>query len=62
MAHNVNTVRPLSQSQYAKSRFRECQTNMPYPEKVRQVVAMQRRLVPIYAARGKVIVPWTVGY
>ena len=31
-----------------------------YPEKVQLVVRMQERLVPIYAARGRIIVPWTL--
>ncbi len=48
----------LTPEQYAKVNFRRNQANLPYPEKVRLVVEMQRRLVPIYAARGRVIVPW----
>lgn len=52
-------MRPLSETQYAKEIFRRRQAALPYPEKVRQVVELQKRLVPIYAARGKVIVPWT---
>ena len=54
------TSGPLSNEQYAKTTFRAYQAGLPYPAKVRQVVAMQRRLVPIYAARGKVIVPWAL--
>jgi len=54
-------VRPLSQAQYAKTTFRNYQASLSYPQKVRQVVAMQHRLVPIYASRGKVIVPWAIG-
>jgi len=61
METHLNTVRPLSQGQYAKTTFRSYQARLSYPEKVRQVVAMQHRLAPIYAARGKVIVPWTLG-
>ena len=52
-------VKPLTQEQYDKVNWRQAQANLPYPEKVRQVIAMQRRLVPIYAARGITIVPWT---
>lgn len=40
--------------------FRAHQAALSYPEKVRQVVAMQRRLVPIYAARGEKSVPWKI--
>jgi len=61
MESNLRTVRPLSQAQYAKTTFRNYQASLSYPQKVRQVVAMQHRLVPIYASRGKVIVPWAIG-
>ena len=61
MESNLRMPRPLSSEQYAKMTFRAYQANLPYHEKVKQVVAMQRRLVPIYAARGKVIVPWSLG-
>ena len=40
--------------------FSRLSKDTTYPEKVKQVVAMQRRLVPIYAAQGKTIVPWTL--
>ena len=60
MESDLSNVRPLSQEQYQKRTFRDYQTHLSYPEKVRQVVAMQRRLVPIYAAQGKIIVPWTL--
>ena len=60
MESNMKMPSALLPDQYAKIGFRAYQANLPYPEKVRQVVAMQRRLVPIYAARGKVIVPWTL--
>lgn len=52
-------MRPLTDEQYAKVNFRRRQTALSYPEKVRQLVELQKRLVPIYAARGKIIVPWT---
>ena len=51
-------LRPLTGEQYAKVNFRRRQAALPYPEKVRQLVELQKRLVPIFAARGKVIVPW----
>ena len=53
-------MRPLSEQQYEKRRFRADMAALSYPEKVRQLVALQRRLVPIYAARGRTIVPWTL--
>lgn len=52
-------MRPLTDAQYAKVNFRRRQAALSYPEKVRQLVELQKRLVPIYAARGKVIIPWT---
>lgn len=52
-------MRPLTDEQYAKVNFRRRQAALPYPEKVRQLVELQKRLVPIYAARGRIIVPWT---
>ena len=52
-------MRPLTDEQYAKVNFRRRQAALSYPEKVRQLVELQKRLVPIYAARGKIIVPWT---
>ena len=52
-------MRPLTDRQYAKEGFRRRQAALCYPEKVRQLVQLQKRLVPIYAARGKTIVPWT---
>lgn len=51
-------MRPLTENQYAKVAFRQKQASLSYPEKVRQVVAMQKRVRPIWAARGRVIVPW----
>lgn len=52
-------MRPLTEAQYAKENFRRRQAALSYPEKVRQLVELQKRLAPIYAARGKTIVPWT---
>ena len=48
----------ITDEQYAKVNFRRRQAALSYPEKVRQLVELQKRLVPIYAMRGKVIVPW----
>lgn len=53
-------MRALSADQYAKIAFRRDMAARPYPEKVRQLVAMQHRLVPVCAARGRKIVPWTL--
>lgn len=52
-------MRPLTDEQYAKVNFRRRQASLSYPEKVRQLVELQKRLVPIYAARGRIIIPWT---
>ncbi len=53
-------MRALTEEQYAKKKFRAHQASLSYPEKVRQVVEMQKRLVPIYAARGRIIKPWSL--
>jgi len=50
----------FSPEYYEKAKFRNSQAELPYPEKVRQIVAMQRRLVPIYARRGITITPWRI--
>lgn len=55
---NVIRMRPLAQWQYEKTSFRAAQRALSYPEKVRQVVAMQERIAPILAARGRIIKPW----
>lgn len=60
MESNVMSSWRLSESQYAKMKFRTHQAALSYPEKVKQVVELQRRLVPIYAARGQKIVPWKI--
>lgn len=53
-------MRPLTAKQYSKTNFRARQVALDYPSKVRQVVELQKRLQPIYAARGRVIVPWSL--
>ena len=53
-------MRPLTAEQYTKRHFRADMAAKSYPEKVKLVVRMQERLVPIYAARGRIIVPWTL--
>lgn len=51
-------MRPLTEQQYEKSHFRAEMAAKSYPEKVRLVVEMQERIVPVCAARGRIIVPW----
>jgi len=53
-------MRPLTPEQYAKKRFRAEAAALAYPEKVRRLVELQRRLVPVYAQRGRTIVPWSI--
>lgn len=58
--HPSTLPRPLTGEQYAKVNFRKRMAALPFEEKVRCVVEMQKRLVPIMAARGRTIVPWTL--
>ncbi len=51
-------MRPLSPEWYEKKKGRLNMVNLPYVEKVRCVIEMQKRMVPIYARRGIVIKPW----
>ena len=53
-------MRPLTNEEYAKTSWRKKQAALSPPEKVRQVVAMQKRARSILAARGVRIVPWTL--
>ena len=53
-------MRALDGRRYEKPVFRAMQRALSYPEKVRQVVAMQVRIAPILAARGRIIKPWTL--
>ena len=53
-------MRALDGRVYNKPVFRAAQRALSYPEKVRQVVAMQARIAPILAARGRIIKPWTL--
>ena len=57
---NCVKMRPLTESQYAKVNFRATMAAVSYPEKVRQLVSLQERIVPVCAARGRVIVPWSL--
>ena len=52
------TIRPLSKEQYAKAQGRHNMAALPFIEKVKCVIEMQRRLQPIYAQRGIMIKPW----
>lgn len=49
---------PLPAEVYAKKEFRAKEAALPIEEKVRRIVAMQRRLVPILAARGIRVRAW----
>ena len=49
---------PLTPEVYEKRSFRSRMAALPIEEKVRCIVAMQKRLVPIYAARGIRVRPW----
>ena len=54
----MTTMRPLSEGQYAKSEGRSNLAALPFTEKVKCVIELQRRLQPIYAQRGIYIKPW----
>ena len=54
----MGVPRPLSESQYAKMQGRRNLADLPFPEKVKCVIELQRRLQPIYAQRGIYIKPW----
>ena len=60
MESDVKKSWQLTKAQYAKTEFRARQAALSYPEKVKQVVIMQQRMVPIFSARGKKIVPWKI--
>ena len=54
----MTPMRPLSESQYAKTQGRSNLADLPFPEKVKCVIELQRRIQPIYAQRGIYIKPW----
>ena len=49
-------MRPLTDEEYAKTAWRKKQASLSPSEKVRQ----EKRARPILAARGVIIVPWTL--
>ena len=51
-------MRPLSKEQYAKTEGRRNLAALPFVEKVKLVIELQKRLQPIYANRGIIIKPW----
>ena len=51
-------TRPLSEEQYSKAQGRRNLAALPFNEKVKCVIELQRRLQPIYAQRGIHIKPW----
>ena len=57
---SIVRMRALDGRMYNKPVFRATQRALSYPEKVRQVVAMQVRIAPILAARGRIVKPWTL--
>ena len=54
----MNEMRPLTKEQYAKVEGRRNLAALPFPEKVKCVIELQKRLQPIYASRGIYIKPW----
>ena len=54
----MTAMRPLTEVQYAKTKGRRNLANLPFTEKVKCVIELQRRLRPIYAQRGIIIKPW----
>ena len=52
-------MRPLTEAQYAKTEGRRNMAALSFIEKVRCVIEMQKRMIPIYAQRGINIRPWT---
>lgn len=54
----MNEMRPLTKEQYAKVKGRRNLAALPFTEKVKCVIELQKRLQPIYASRGIYIKPW----
>ena len=54
----MTAMRPLTEKQYAKTQGRRNLADLPFVEKVKCVIELQRRLQPIYARRGIMIRPW----
>ena len=54
----MTVMRPLTDTQYAKTQGRRNLADLPFTEKVKCVIELQRRLQPIYAQRGIIIKPW----
>jgi len=52
-------MKPLEVSSYEKRNVRSAWRNLSYPEKVKCVVDLQKRIAPIFAQRQKIIKPWT---
>jgi len=55
----IHPQAPLPEEYYEKRKSRKAWREMPFEEKVSRVVELQKRAAPIYAARGKIIVPWS---
>ena len=54
----MTVMRPLTDTQYAKTQGRRNLADLPFTEKVKCVIELQQRLQPIYAQRGIFIRPW----
>ena len=54
----MTPMRSLSAERYAKTKGRRNLADLPFTEKVKCVIELQRRLQPIYAQRGIYIKPW----
>lgn len=54
----MTKMRPLTEAQYAKTQGRRTLADLPFTEKVKCVIELQRRIQPIYAQRGIIIKPW----
>ena len=54
----MTVMRPLTDTQYAKTQGRRNLADLPFTEKVKCVIELQRRLQSIYAQRGIIINPW----
>lgn len=45
-------------AKYGKPNFRVSMASLSFAQKVDQVIELQKRLTPIYAQRGILVVPW----
>ena len=58
----VDELNPeISRLLMASEERRHRLAHLPYPEKVRAVVQMQRMAAPVLRARGRQVRPWHIG-